>query len=185
MSSGSETVSVCSVRGLFQSRLMLQTRNAVSFIDKHDFRLISGDLFFDHWRICTNDHQIAQMRQSCCRTIERYLTAAALSTNCISREALAIIDVVKLDFFKLADIGRVQQIFINPARTLVIEVALRDRRPMDFRAQHDTLHSILYLRMISPPVHISVAATISSLRSIANAPSLSIMSLRKSRTLRA
>jgi len=87
---------------------MLQTRNAVSFIDKHNFRLISSDLFFAHWRISTNDHQITQMRQSCRRTIQRYLTAAALSTNCISREALAIIDVVKLDFFKLADIGRVQ-----------------------------------------------------------------------------
>src|SRR4051812_45111744 len=164
--------------------LLLHSGDLVLCVHKRHLRRIRRALFIAHRRVSANDQQVAQLRQAGRRAIQRNFTAAALAGNRIRGKPLTVIDVVEFDFFVDPNIDCFQQVDIDAAGTLVIQHAFSNGDAMQLGAKHDSLHGNSYVRSTLPSAQSNVADTISSSRLMATLPSLSMISFRKSSTLR-
>jgi hypothetical protein len=76
-------------------------------------RLSDIDLAFVEQTECSDDHKVANLSTPSRRAIQRNYATASLTTDCIGREALAIIDVPYVYVFVLDQAGRIEQILID------------------------------------------------------------------------
>ncbi len=74
------------------------------------------------------------------RAIDRDDARPARGANRVGSKAFAIADVPDVDLFVLTDIGGLEQIIIDGARTFVVKLAMRGRYAVQLRLQHRSLH---------------------------------------------
>ena len=65
-----------------------------------------------------------------------------LGADGVGGEALAVIDVPDVDLLVLADIGGVEQIFVDGAGTLVVQFGMGRGDPVKLGFQHRSLHGL-------------------------------------------
>src|SRR5690606_39848294 len=72
--------------------------------------------------------------------IDRDHPAARLAADRVGREALAVVDVVDLDPLVLADPGRPEQVLVDRARTLVVQLGTGHGGAVDLGFEQGDLH---------------------------------------------
>ncbi len=87
------------------------------------------DIAFMHLRKSRNDEQTAHRSTARRRAIHRNHAAAALALDGIGDKALTVVDVPDVDLLVLGNIGGIQQIFIDRAGALVVQLTLRGLVP--------------------------------------------------------
>ena len=73
-----------------------------------------------------DDNQITHRSPARGRAIDRDDAAAALGADRVSDETFAVVDVPDMDLFVFANIGSVQQVFVDGAGAFVVEFAVGD-----------------------------------------------------------
>ena len=79
-------------------------------------------------------------RLACGSSVECDVAAAVGSADDIRAEPLAVVDVVELDVLELADTRGFQEVGIDAAGALVVEVRLRDPCTVQFGLEHGAQH---------------------------------------------
>ena len=95
-----------------------------------------------HLRKSRNDEQVAHRSTARRRAIHRNHAAAALALDGIGDKALTVVDVPDVDLLVLGNIGGIQQIFIDRAGALVVQLTLRGLDPVNLGFQKRAEHGI-------------------------------------------
>jgi hypothetical protein len=104
--------------------MVAQAHLLVLLIHKHQLRLMGGHLVFMHLCERRNDQQVTHTGAACGRAVDRNHARATLAFDGVGDEAFAVVDVPDVDLFVLTNVGGVQQVFIDGAGALVMELAL-------------------------------------------------------------
>ena len=92
-----------------------------------------------------DDQQITGRSTAGGRTVDRNNARTALTADGIGREALAIVDVPDVDLLVFADIGRIEEVFVDGARALIVQFRMRGGHAVQLRLEHGSLHGFLTL----------------------------------------
>jgi hypothetical protein len=104
--------------------MVAQAHLLVVFIHKYQLRFVLSNLVFMHLRERRNDQQVTHAGSACGRPVDRNHARAALAFDGVGDEAFAVVDVPDVDLFVLTNVSGVQQVFIDGAGALVMELAL-------------------------------------------------------------
>src|SRR5213593_4737316 len=164
---------------------LLDLFDAVALVEQHHFRLVLARRGLAHRRIGADDQQVTDMRLARRGTVERDRARAAWRLDDVGGEALAVLHVVEVDLLVLAHVGGVQQVFVDAAAALVMQVGLGDGGAVQLGAQHHALQLGGHFFFTSPSCVIRQATTMSSSSGSWKPASLVVTSFKKSSTLRA
>ena len=103
-------------------------------------RLVAGQFGFAVVCVGADDHAVADLGLVCRGAVHRDHLRAVLGADRIGGEALAVVDVVDLDLFVLADSGEVQPIAVDGAGAFVVEDGMGDFGAMQLGFEHDGVH---------------------------------------------
>src|SRR5689334_25198077 len=90
--------------------------------------------------VSADDHAIANLGLVRGGTVDRDHARTFFTPDGVGGEALAVVDVVDLDLFVLADAGQVQPFTIDGAGAFVIEYSVGDFGAMQLGFEHDGVH---------------------------------------------
>ena len=108
-------------------------------------RLEGASLLEIHERIGYDYDRIAHDNLACSRAIEADAAAAALATNDVCLETLAIVIVHNLHLLACNDSGRIHQILVDGDAAHVVEIRLRNGDTVQFRLQYFYHHIVLFV----------------------------------------
>src|SRR3989344_5324183 len=181
-------MTTCEIASIVVSSIELADfLDGIALVEQHHLGLVPSHFTFGHRGVGADDQQVADVGLAGGRAVERDDTRSTRRLDDVGGEAFAVVDVVELDVLELLHVGGVQQVFIDPARALVVQIGLGHRGAVKLGSQHDALHGgtptqIHQARSSCPSRHIRQALTMSSSRSTWNWPSLLKTSFKKSST---
>ena len=127
--------------GLFGVADERRTRlDAVVLVHEHQPGLGVVELVLVHHRERRDDHQVAHGGAARGRAVERDDAAAARGAQRVGDQALAVVHVPDVHLFVLAQVGGVQQVFVDGARALVVELAVGDAGAVDLGFEQGAEH---------------------------------------------
>jgi uncharacterized LabA/DUF88 family protein len=116
--------------------------DAVLSVHVDQFRRVLGEFDFVVHREAGDDQDVTRRGAARCRAIHRDDARAALGAQRVGRETLAVVDVPDVDLFVLANVRRIQKVFVNGARTFIVELGVCGADAVQLRLQHCPLHGI-------------------------------------------
>ncbi len=111
-------------RRSLRGHMVAQAHLLVVFIHKHQLWRVRCHVFFVHLRERRNDQQVTHAGTASRGAIHRNHARATRAFDCVGDEAFTVVDVPDVDLFVLANVGRLQQVFIDRARAFVVQLAL-------------------------------------------------------------
>jgi len=87
-----------------------------------------------------DDEQVAHAGAACGRAVHRDHAAAALALDGVGDEAFAVVDVPDVNLFVFADVGGVEQVFVDGAGAFVVQFALRGGHAVDLGLEQGAVH---------------------------------------------
>ena len=116
--------------------------DVVAFVAVHELRLVVQQLRFAVAAIRADDHAVADGRLVRGGAVHGDDARAGFGADRVGRETFAVGQVVDLDLLVLADAGCIEQLAVDRARTLVIELGMRDAGAVKLGFQHQGLHRV-------------------------------------------
>ena len=104
---------------------------------------LAGGAFF-HFGVRADDHAITDTRLVGGGAVDRDDAGAGFGANGVGGEALAVVYVPDVDLFVFLDVCRFEQVFIDGAGTLVVQVGVRRTHAVQFGFQHCSLHGFTH-----------------------------------------
>jgi len=106
----------------------------------HDARLVGGELVLGVARVGDDDDRVAALHEPGGGAVDRHHARAPLARDRVRLKARAVVDVEHVNLLVLEDVGGLEQVGVDRDRPDVVQVAVSDRRPVDLRLEHRSLH---------------------------------------------
>jgi hypothetical protein len=109
-----------------------RSNRLIVFIDLDHDRVMISDFRDLQMAIADYDYYVADLSHSRRRTIQTYLAGTLGRLDSVGNQPLAGIDIQDMNLFVWIYPGRMQKLFVNCNRTLVIQFSASQPGPMDF-----------------------------------------------------
>jgi hypothetical protein len=116
-------------------------RDAVVIIDQHNPGNVTLAFFIGELCIAADDHKVTDLDQASGGSVEAHDARAAFAADGVSRQAIAVVDVVNINLFPFDDVGRFHQQRVQRNAAFVVQTGIRDSRTMDFGFEQHSVHS--------------------------------------------
>ena len=118
--------------GVLGRHSVAQPGLAILLVNKHELRLVAGNLILMNLPESRNDDEVTHGRSTCRGTVDRNHARATLALDGIGDKALAIVDVPNMNLLVFSNVGRIKQVFVDGAGTLIVQFTLRHCDTVDF-----------------------------------------------------
>lgn len=117
--------------------------HVVVLVDSHNFRNMLPLLVFRILSIAANDHEVADVDQSRCSTVEANDSGARFAADRVSRQAIAVVDVENVNLFPFDNVGRFHELWIDRHAAFVVQAGVGHGGSMNLRFKQSTFHGIV------------------------------------------
>ena len=124
--------------------LVTATRDTVLRINIDQIGLMASQFHFVIHREGGDDQDVTRCGTAGSRAIDRNDARSAFGADGVGGETLAVVYVPDVDLFVFLDVGRFEQVFINGAGTLVVQIGVGGGHAVQLGFQHCSLHGFTH-----------------------------------------